>query len=268
MGNHPIQALGAVWPYRRFIAQLFKRDFRARYAGSLLGIFWNVIHPLMMILIYTLIFSQILKMKLPSTSSVYGYSIYLCSGIMFWNLFTETMSRGSTMFIEHGIMIKKVFFPKMVIPMFLHLSASVTLFITLGIFLIFCILVGHPISWFWFLGLPGLILFLIFSFGLSLFIGTLNVYLRDIQQLIGVVLHIWFWFTPIVYMAELIPERFRDLALLNPLYVFMVLFRGAFYNNELVSPKYWLIAGGYSIAALLVGLWFFTRHERAIVDYV
>lgn len=268
MRDHPIQALGAVWPYRRFITQLLKRDFRARYAGSLLGIFWNVLHPLMVILIYALIFSQIFTMRNSGSSSVYGYSIYLCSGIIFWNLLTETLSRGSVMFIEHGIMIKRVFFPKMIIPVFLHLSAGVTLLITLSIFFAFCLLVGHPISWGWWLGVPGLLLFLTFSFGLSLFIGTLNVYLRDVQQLVGVILHIWFWFTPIVYTAELIPERFRSLALLNPLYVYMMLFRSTFYNNEWVSLQYWLIAGCYSVISLLIGLWIFTKYERTIVDYV
>lgn len=258
----------ALWHSRAIIWQLFKRDFRARYAGSLLGIFWNVIHPLMMILIYTLVFSQILKARLPGAASVYGYGIYLCSGIIFWNMFTETLSRGSTMFIEHGSMIKKVFLPKMTIPIFLHVSAGVTLLITFSLFLMFCVLAGHPITWVWIWGVPGVGLFLVFSFGLSLFIGTINVFLRDIQQIVGVLLQVWFWFTPIVYMADLIPERLRDLALLNPLYVYMVIFRGLFYDNSMVSLKYWAVAGAYSLIAFTLGIWLFSRHEKVIVDYV
>jgi lipopolysaccharide transport system permease protein len=257
-----------IWRYRQFIGQLFKRDFRARYAGSLLGIFWNVIHPLMMILIYTLIFSQILKMRVSGMGGVYAYSIYLCSGIIFWNLVTETLSRGSAMFIEHSVMIKKVAFPRIVIPVFIHVSAIATLLITFLIFSIFCYAVGHPVSMYWFMGIPALGLFVLFSFGLSLFIGTLNVYLRDIQQIVGVVLQVWFWFTPIVYVAELIPQRFQSLALLNPLLVYMKLFRGSFYENGAVGTQYWGLAALYSVLALGLGFWFFVRYQKSIVDYV
>src|SRR3546814_999156 len=119
------ERLRALWSYRGFILGSVKREFQSKYRNSLLGAAWTVLNPLAMILVYTVIFSQIMRAKLPGIDSTFAYSIYLCAGLLTWGLFAEIVGRSQNVFLEHANLLKKLSFPRLCLPVTLVLSSLV-----------------------------------------------------------------------------------------------------------------------------------------------
>jgi len=130
--------LRAVWAYRGFILASVQRDFQSRYRNSLLGAAWTIIQPLAMIVVYTVIFSQVMKARLPGVSSTFAYSIYLCAGTLTWSLFAEITGRAQNIFIDNANLLKKLSFPRLCLPIIVVLNALVNFAIIFGLFSIFC----------------------------------------------------------------------------------------------------------------------------------
>lgn len=212
-----IQHLQPLWAYRSFVAGSVKREFQARYSNSLLGATWAVVSPLGMILIYTIIFSQIMRARLPGIESHFGYGIYLCAGIITWGLFTDILGRGLNVFLDNASLLKKLSFPRLTLPTVVVCSALVNFSIIFSLFLLVLLLLGQLPGW-PLLGLvPLLVLQTLFAISLGLMLGVVNVFFRDVGQFFGVALHFWFWLTPIVYPIDILPEPLQALMVLNPL---------------------------------------------------
>lgn len=204
------------------IVQFTRQDFVDRYAGSALGFLWAFLHPLALIFIFVVIFSNVMGTRLPGVSSVYAYSIYLVSGLLPWLAFANTINRGSTVFLEKRGIISKVRLSLAQLPLYIVLSESITFLIGLGIFFIFMTLASSA---------PGkvvLVLPLVFllqqllALGLGLLLGVLNVFLRDIKELVTVVMTFWFWLTPIVWTTDIVPPIVVELqSMLNPAFLFV-----------------------------------------------
>jgi len=207
----------AVWSYRYFIISSIKTEFRSRFARSKFGGFWMILHPLAQVLIYALVLSQIMKAKLPGIDSNYAYPIYLLAGMVGWTLFSEVIGRFINIFIENANLLKKISFPKLSLPLISVGSSLVNYFILLIVMYIVFGFLGHlpvkAILW-----LPLLIIITLgMAVGLGLFLGTLNVFIRDIGQFMMIVLNFWFWLTPVVYMPSIIPEKFHFILMANPM---------------------------------------------------
>ena len=209
--------LRAVWGYRGFIWGSVKREFQVRYRNSVLGAAWTVLNPLAMIIVYTVIFSQVMKAKLPDVDNDFAYSIYLCAGVLTWGLFSEITSRAQNVFLEHANLIKKISFPRICLPIIVVLSASVNFAIIFALFLAFLVFSGN------FPGLnalaliPVLAIQVVFSIGLGIVVGVLNVFFRDVGQFFTVVLQFWFWLTPVVYTAAILPAAVQPYLAWNPM---------------------------------------------------
>jgi len=207
----------AVWAYRFFIISSIKTEFRSRFARSKLGGLWMVLHPLALVLIYALILSQIMTAKLPGVASQYAYPIYILSGMVGWTLFSEILGRSLTVFIDNGNLLKKMAFPKLALPL-ITIGSSLVNFTMLFVmmFVVFGFLGHlpyHTLYW-----LPLLItLTVALAVGIGLFFGILNVFMRDVGQVLNIVLQFWFWLTPIVYMSSIIPVNYHWLLMLNPM---------------------------------------------------
>ncbi len=209
--------LYSVWSYRYFIISSIKTDFKSRFARSKLGFIWMILHPLAQVLIYALILSAIISSKLPGIDSQYAYAIYLLAGMVGWTLFAEIVGRSLNIFIDNANLIKKMAFPKMTLPFIVVGTALVNfslLFITM--FIVFGLL-GHiaisAIIW-----LPLLVLITLgLAVGIGLSLGTINVFLRDVGQIMNIVLQFWFWLTPVVYTISIVPEKYHTLLYLNPM---------------------------------------------------
>lgn len=209
--------LTTIYRYRGFIWSSVKRDFQARYQTSMLGALWLVLQPLSMILVYTLVFSEVMKARMPDNTGSFAYSIYLCSGVLTWGLFTEMLDKGQSVFINNANLIKKLSFPKICLPIIVTLSAVLNFAIIFSLFLIFIIVTGNFPGWLFLSVIPVLLLQILFAGGLGMILGVMNVFFRDVGQLVGVALQFWFWFTPIVYVLNSLPAWAKNLMMYNPM---------------------------------------------------
>jgi lipopolysaccharide transport system permease protein len=211
-------ALRAAWRYRDFVLASVRREFALRFLGTQLGFFWAVAQPLALILIYTLVFSEIMRPALPGHASRFAYSIYLTAGVITWTLFSELLGRSVGVFVQNANLLKKVSVPKITLPLIAMLSAMLNFAIILVLFLIFMGISGNwpglPI-----LALPVVIaVLLVFAMSLGLLLATVNVFYRDVEQTVSIVLQFWFWLTPIVYPATALPPAVQSVLQWNPMW--------------------------------------------------
>lgn len=258
--------LKGVWAYRGFVKGSVKREFQSKYRNSLLGAAWTVLNPLAMILVYTVVFAQVMKSRLPGSDSTFSYSIYLCAGVLSWGLFAEIVNRAKDVFLDNANLIKKVNFPRICLPLIVVLSSGVNFAIIFGLFTAFLIASGNfPGAVF--IGLiPVLAILVLFAIGLGIVLGVLNVFFRDVGQLFGIVLQFWFWFTPIVYPIATLPDRVKVLMSLNPMASLIGACQGVLVQGH--WPQWMSLLPTLLIALALcaLGLLLFRGHAGEMVD--
>lgn len=258
--------LRALWAYRGFISGSVKREFQSKYRNSLLGAAWTVINPLAMIVVYTVIFSQVMRAKLPGVDHGFAYSIYLCAGSLTWGLFAEIVGRGQNIFLDNANLLKKISFPRMSLPVIAVLNALVNFGIIFGLFLVFLLISGFWPGWASVALIPVLVIQLLFAVGLGMSLGVLNVFFRDVGQFFGIFVQFWFWFTPVVYPASILPERIKPLMGLNPMFPLVKAYQGIFVNGQWpdwASLAYPLVLG---LLLCALGLRLFRQHAGEMVD--
>lgn len=222
----------SLWSYRDFILGSVKREFQSRYRNSLFGALWTVLNPLSMIVVYTVIFSQVMRARLPGVDDTMAYSIYLCAGLLTWGLFGEITQRSQNMFLENANLLKKISFPRICLPVIVLCNAAVNFAIILGLFLCFLLITGRWPGLPLLALIPLLALQVMFAAGLGMILGVLNVFFRDVGQLFGICLQFWFWFTPIVYPLAILPESIQRLLALNPLTALMNSYQNLFVYGQ------------------------------------
>lgn len=258
--------LSSLWKYRAFIVGSVKREFQSKYRNSLLGVAWPIIQPLAMILVYTVIFSQIMRAKLPGIDSTFAYSIYLCIGIITWSLFSEITTKAQTVFIDNANLLKKLSFPRICLPVIVILTALLNFGIIFALFTAFLSLSGNFPGWVFFDCIPLLILQVAFAIGLGITLGVLNVFFRDIGQFYAIFLQFWFWLTPIVYSSNILPAQVRPLLSYNPLFALTESYQNIFTKG--IEPN-WLSLWPLLVAAIIfnyLGFALFRKHSGEIVD--
>lgn len=215
-----VNRLRRLWQYRGFVLGSVGREIRLRYRGSLFGASWLVFTPLVMIAIYTLVFAQIMHSRLPGVSGDYSYSIYLCAGLLQWNLFAEIVQRLQGTFLENANLLKKASFPRLTLPLITVLGAGFNFVVIYGLFLLVLLGLGQlsPVL----LVYPAILAVLIWlASAAGLLLAVLNVFFRDIAQITGVVLQLIFWATPIVYPESILPAWLHRFIEYNPLFGLM-----------------------------------------------
>ncbi len=208
--------LQGIWSYRGFVMGSVKREFQSKYGNAVLGATWTLLSPLAMIAVYTVIFAQVMATRLPGTTSPFSYSIYLCAGILTWGLFAEITTRGQNMFLEQGNLIKKVSFPRICLPLIVVLSSLLNFAIIFGLFVLFLVATGNFPGWVFAALFPVLLLQVLLSIGLGMILGVLNVFFRDVGQFFNIAIQFWFWLTPIVYPASIVPPEVSRFFAFNP----------------------------------------------------
>jgi lipopolysaccharide transport system permease protein len=260
------ESIVSVFKYRGFIFSSVKRDLQAKYQSTYLGAAWLVLQPLSMVLVYTLIFSTVMKARLPGESGFFGYSIYLCSGILTWGLSAEIISRGKNIFLENANLLKKLKFPKLCLIISLTISSVINFSIIFSIFIVFLIVTGNFPGISFFLLFPILALQILFSVGIALILSVLNVFFRDVGQFVDVGLQILFWVTPIVYTIDILPVWASEVLQFNPMAVFVGMYQRILLSNGAFdfSGIYYLII--ITCVALLLGGMLLKRHSGNMVD--
>lgn len=257
----------SIWKYRGFILGSVQREFQSKYRNSMLGAAWMVLNPLAMIVVYTVIFSQIMKAKLPGIDSTFAYSIYLCAGTLTWGLFAEIVGRGQTVFLENASLLKKLSFPRICLPIITVLNAGLNFSIIASLFTIFLIISGNFPGWVFFAAIPVLIVQLMFSIGLAMVLGVLNVFFRDVGQFFGIFLQFWFWLTPIVYPANIIPSSIsHHLMLWNPMAPIIGAYQTILTSGQLPVWYTLIIPTITGLILCMLGMSLFRKRAGEMVD--
>lgn len=232
----------------------------------MLGALWNVLNPLAMIVVYTVIFTQLMRAKLPGVDSSFGYSIYLCAGVLTWGLFSEITARSQNSFLDNANLLKKINFPRLCLPVIVILNALLNFAIVFGLFTVFLVVFGSFPGWAYIALIPLLALIIIFAVGLGMVLGVLNVFFRDIGQAFGIFISFWFWLTPIVYPINILPKVGQDLMMYNPLAPLLgavqnVLVQGLWPNwMNLIYPTL------LGLILCILGWRLFKKHSGEMVD--
>ena len=243
-----------------------KREFQLRYRNSLLGASWTILNPLAMILVYTLIFSQVMQTRLPGTDTPYAYGIFLMSGLLPWGLFTEIVSRGPTLFLDQANLLKKIHFPKMALLVIAVVNSLVNFGITFGLFLLFLILIGQFPGWAVIGMLPVLLLQICLAASACLILAILNVFFKDVAPLTTIVLQFGFWLTPIVYAQSMVPEQYQSFLALNLLSEIFEAYHTIFIDQTIPSWGTLWSPSLFCIALVILATRLFKKHSADMVD--
>ncbi|CAH0992022.1 hypothetical protein SIN8267_02137 [Sinobacterium norvegicum] len=256
-----------LWRYRQFIISSIRNELKGKFAASKLGGLWIVLNPLSQVLIYALILSNVLAAKLPEITNTYGYAIYLMAGLLAWNLFSEIIGNFLNLFISRGGLMKKVSFPKITLPIITVGSSLLNNLLLFFCMLIIFALLGQQFSSAMLYLIPLMLSVVVLAASLGLILGVMNVFLRDIGQLVPVVLQVWFWLTPIVYPASIIPEKYMHLMELNPMYPIVTGYHDILvYNSAPQLGESIILVAAVSLAALLLSLFMFRRASAEMMD--
>ncbi|MBI2567374.1 MAG: ABC transporter permease [Candidatus Schekmanbacteria bacterium] len=248
---HLRDALGEMVKYRLLVSTLVMRELKARYRGSFLGFLWSFLNPLLLMLIYTLVFSVYLRMD---SSAIGGpYAMFLFSGLLPWTWFLSSILEGSSSIIANGNLVNKALFPPEILPTVSVLSNFVHFLLGLPILALFLLAFGivpthHVVL------LPVLMVIQgAFTLGVTLALATMNVYLRDLQHILGNVMTLWFFITPIIYPVSAIPAGFKVTTYLNPMAPLIAAYQDIlFYRRWPQSP---VALGVVALFAVVVAAW-------------
>jgi ABC-2 type transport system permease protein len=263
--------LADVWMHRQLLRNLVRKELKVKYKNSVLGFVWTLLNPTLYLVVFSIVFAYILQ------SSVPYFAIFLLSGLLAWNLFSTGVSGGTTAIVGNASLVQKVWFPREILPI-ASVGAAVSHFlfqlsVLVGALLVF----RRPPAWgsLWLL-VPAIAVLLVLAVALAITLSAINVYLRDTQHLLELVLLAWFWMSAIVYPYRQVADRLGENAnvlLLNPMIPVVLTFQRVIYNPDEstgvlpvgASDGWYLrnlgIVGAASLLLLLGGLWLFGRLE-------
>lgn len=258
------QYLTKIWQHRSLILTLAKRDLKIKYAQTALGLSWTVLQPLTAVVVFTLFFSVLLNFEAP-----YPYVLFVLSGILIWGLFNYIFSQGSSSLTSNQDLIRKMNFPKIVLPLSKVLLALVEFGVTL-VLLVAVMLYFSPGFRFTMLLLPMVILpVLLFSLGLALILSSLTIKNRDLFHIIPFLVNFGIWFTPVFYPVSIIPEQYvqyKNIIFINPMAAGIQLFRWSFFGESL--NIYVGLGLLISFAIFIIGFFIFKKAEDKIIDLI
>lgn len=251
-----------LWTRRDLLMQLFVRDLKLKYKNSVLGIFWSLLSPILIVTIYTLVFSVIMRFR-----TTYPYPVFLLAAWLPWQFMQTSLVLSSTVLIEHGDLLNKIYFPRLYLPLSSLMTQLVNYLISLILFFIVreIFLSGYSTG---ILLFPVIVLLhVFFTFGVSLLLATGTVFFRDLRYLLDIFLLLWFFASPVIYGMEFVPDWLLSYYMLNPFAVFALLYRGVLLSPVLDPHIYWslLAAAVWATGFLYMGIRVFHRNENALI---
>jgi lipopolysaccharide transport system permease protein len=263
-----LRNLAKLFRYRSLIQTLVVRDLKARYRGSVLGFFWSFINPLFLLLIYSFIFATVLPSQ--HTPEMEPYSLFMFCGILPWTWFSASLLESSNVLIGGGNLIKKVLFPAEVLPIVTVLANMVHFFLGLPILAGFLLYYQRPLDPIELLWFPVIVLVqLVLTLGLSFFASALTVHFRDIKDILGNLMTLWFFTTPIIYSLQMAPERYRWVLSLNPMTHIAISYQEVLFFIGPFGHWKWLMAiFAFSLVVFFAGYFVFDRLRDSFAEEV
>lgn len=248
------------------LKEMVLRDLRARYAGSGLGLTWAFAHPILWMLLYTGVFSMVLRV--PVEPGYASFPEFLMAGLLPWMAIQEGLARSSSVLVDNASMVKKTVFPLETLVLSIVVAAAVNEAIAFAVFAVYVALVGHlQVGWLLLL-VPAMALQILLTFGLGCIAATLTAFVRDTAHAVGIVLTIGFYATPIVYPASLVPARLRPFLQANPVTALVDLYRRAFTLHAAPDPASIAYLTAFSLLAAAAGAAIFARAKPHFADLI
>lgn len=253
----------AVWAYRDLLYFLVRRDLKNRFQQTFIGVLWIVLQPLLQMLIFYIIMGLLVRVP---TGDV-PYPVFYLSGYIVWQVFQQIINGSAYSLVGNIGIITKTYFPRLVLPLSSTIGAVIDFFISFLVLLIFLLFNGYPINLRYLLIPFLLLLTLAFSFGIGLIFGALMVVFRDTKNLLGFLLQIWLFMTPIMYPISIAPEEFKIFFYINPLTGLVQAFRWVFLGQEAFpSVEFFLLSGLSALVLIVIGMIVFRRMETRVAD--
>lgn len=265
-----ITKLKELYEYKDLLATLTIKELKVQYRNSVLGFLWSLLNPLFMMLIFSFVFAYVFKL------GIKDFPVFLLCGLLPWNFFSISLTVSAGTIVSNGNLIKKVYFPREILPLSAVFANLINFLLSLIVLFVFLVIYGYNFyAW-----LPLLVLAIfietLVTIGLAMFLAGVNVYFRDIQYIITVVLLALFYATPIIYNLERVQKSYwmtkfpwlLKLYMLNPLVSIVTLYRDALYSQQMPSVTIFLYAIGSSVGLLILGFYVFYRLEPAFAEEV
>jgi lipopolysaccharide transport system permease protein len=253
---------------RHLIWTLTKRDLTGRYKGSFLGALWSFVNPLVLMIIYTIVFAVFLKIRFEKSGTALHSTLYILAGIIPWITFQESLGHSTTVIMENVNLIKKVVFPSEILPIKVSLSCLMSQSIGFAILLIGQIVLNQKFH-LTMIQLPLIILFqFIFTLGISWIVASLGVFVKDMSQIVNLLLMVMFFMTPIMYPISIFPPSIVKWIYLNPIMVIITSYRSLILEGEWIGILTLTKLLGISSFFFLAGLFWFTKTKKLFIDVI
>lgn len=250
-----------LWQYREMIVSLVKRDLKSRYKGSILGFLWMFLNPLLQLCVYTIVFSVIMR------SGIEKYYLFLFVALVPWIFFSTCLSGGTMVVFGQQDMVKKIYFPREVLPIAFTTSQFVNMLLSFLVIFAVVFVERIEIKWQAWACLPlVMIIEYILALGITFLASALTVYFRDLEHILGIVSMAWMYLTPVLYSIDMVPEEYQMIAQLNPMTPITIAYRDILYYGQMPELNTLVNAIVLGIAVLLVGKVSFSRLQRGFAE--
>lgn len=256
-----LQKIHDIYNYRDMIYSLVRRELRGRYKGSVLGFLWTYVNPLCQVVVYSAVFSVIFRVNIEK------FYLYLIIGMMPWTFFGTSVQGGTTCIRAQSDMVKKIYFPREVIPIAYVTSAFVNMLFSFIIVFLAVLVSGYGFYLKALIYLPLVMLIeYMLCLGIAFIVSAITVYFRDLEQIMGIVMMAWIYVTPIMYNMDYIPEQYRTLIVLNPMTPIVEVYHQILYYRMCPTPNYLLLGGGVSVVVFILGFFIFGKLDRNFAE--
>ena len=253
--------LKEIYEYRLMVYSLVKRDLRGKYKGSVLGFMWTFVNPLLQLLVYNMVFSIIMR------AGVEKFYLYLFVGLIPWLFFSAAITGGSTCIIAQKDLIKKIRFPREIIPISFVTSQFVNMLLSFIVVIIVSVVSGVKLTVGGILCLPVIMLVeYMMALGIALISSSLTVYFRDLEHILAIVAMAWLYSTPICYPETMVPEKYLSLYRLNPVTPVVNAYRDVLYYGKTPDLTTLLLAAGIGLITILLGVLIFGKLQRRFAE--
>ncbi len=244
------------------------RDFKERYVGTGLGQFWFILSPIIMITIYSIIFSELMKLKHDISDHTYFYSVYIVPGVIAWTAFSTVINRLRNIFFTKAGFIKKISVPAYTYQLSIIITEFSIFFLSMILGMFFLIIVDYPISWNFLWLIPIMLLQIIFSLGFGVILSLFSPFLKDLKVVVPIVLQLWFWMTPVIYMKETVAQKYPWVLQYNPFYHFVHLYQDIFLYSKAPSLDSLIIITIIAFVTMLIAAYLYKKMVSTIKDII
>jgi ABC-2 type transport system permease protein len=259
-----LKDLRKIYDYREMLKNNVRKELRARYKGSVLGFFWTFLNPLLQLVVYSIVFSTVMKVSVPN----YSYTVFLFVGLVPWTFLSSSLLQSTTIITANSNLIKKIYFPRVILPITITVTNLVNMLLTFIIVFIALIISKSPFS-VWYVYLPVIVVLeSIFVLAITLFLSSMTVYFRDLEHIMGIVMMAWMYLSPVLYPSEYIPSSVFKIFKLNPMFFIIESYRDVLMFNRQPETYGLLYILMFSALLLATGYVIFQKLQRRFAEEI